>query len=159
MTCSSICHIPLTPSRQRRSGIWEYCCDRAFELALPMAFNIFFFLLFLSLFTSFPTQIFAEKEFVLTLDHSNFSDTVTKHNFVVVEFYAPWYVLFGFSYILHLRFRAADFTCYFFLLYRKIELEKFLIIINLGIHAHVWNIKYVLVDPTWLYLGKKHCLI
>lgn len=34
------------------------------------------------------------KEFVLTLDHSNFSDTVSKHNFVVVEFYAPWYVQF-----------------------------------------------------------------
>nr|XP_043629074.1 protein disulfide-isomerase-like [Erigeron canadensis] len=31
-----------------------------------------------------------EKEFVLTLDHSNFSDVVSKHNFIVVEFYAPW---------------------------------------------------------------------
>ncbi|KAK9945823.1 hypothetical protein M0R45_011319 [Rubus argutus] len=30
------------------------------------------------------------KEFVLTLDSSNFSDTVSKHDFVVVEFYAPW---------------------------------------------------------------------
>ncbi|THG08331.1 hypothetical protein TEA_011094 [Camellia sinensis var. sinensis] len=30
------------------------------------------------------------KEFVLTLDNSNFSDTVGKHDFVVVEFYAPW---------------------------------------------------------------------
>lgn len=31
------------------------------------------------------------KEFVLTLDHSNFSDVVGKHDFIVVEFYAPWY--------------------------------------------------------------------
>ncbi|KAA8546418.1 hypothetical protein F0562_002843 [Nyssa sinensis] len=30
------------------------------------------------------------KELVLNLDHSNFSDTVSKHNLVVVEFYAPW---------------------------------------------------------------------
>ncbi|KAF2296716.1 hypothetical protein GH714_001407 [Hevea brasiliensis] len=31
-----------------------------------------------------------EKEFVLTLDHSNFTDIVSKHDFIVVEFYAPW---------------------------------------------------------------------
>ncbi|PIN21224.1 Protein disulfide isomerase (prolyl 4-hydroxylase beta subunit) [Handroanthus impetiginosus] len=31
-----------------------------------------------------------EGEKVLTLDHSNFSETVSKHDFIVVEFYAPW---------------------------------------------------------------------
>ncbi|XP_047322378.1 protein disulfide-isomerase-like [Impatiens glandulifera] len=31
-----------------------------------------------------------EKEHVLTLDHSNFTDIVSKHDFIVVEFYAPW---------------------------------------------------------------------
>ncbi|KAF5735501.1 protein disulfide isomerase [Tripterygium wilfordii] len=30
------------------------------------------------------------KEHVLTLDHSNFDDVVGKHDFIVVEFYAPW---------------------------------------------------------------------
>lgn len=29
-------------------------------------------------------------EKVLTLDHSNFSEVVSKHDFIVVEFYAPW---------------------------------------------------------------------
>ncbi|GLT47125.1 hypothetical protein SLA2020_208420 [Shorea laevis] len=32
----------------------------------------------------------SKQEFVLTLDHSNFSDTLSKHKFIVVEFYAPW---------------------------------------------------------------------
>jgi len=29
---------------------------------------------------------------VLTLDAGNFSEVVAKHQFIVVEFYAPWYV-------------------------------------------------------------------
>ncbi|KAH7680788.1 protein disulfide-isomerase A1 protein [Dioscorea alata] len=31
-----------------------------------------------------------EPSFVLTLDSGNFSETVAKHRFIVVEFYAPW---------------------------------------------------------------------
>lgn len=30
------------------------------------------------------------KEYVLTLDHSNFTDVVSKQDFILVEFYAPW---------------------------------------------------------------------
>ncbi|XP_074307901.1 protein disulfide isomerase-like 1-1 [Silene latifolia] len=31
-----------------------------------------------------------KEEFVITLDHSNFSQIVSKHDFIVLEFYAPW---------------------------------------------------------------------
>ncbi|KAG6500670.1 protein disulfide-isomerase-like [Zingiber officinale] len=31
-----------------------------------------------------------EPSFVLTLEHANFSETIGKHPFIVVEFYAPW---------------------------------------------------------------------
>ncbi|XP_027331944.1 protein disulfide-isomerase-like isoform X1 [Abrus precatorius] len=58
-----------------------------------MAHSIWFFF-FVSLLSLFASQISANeteaKEFVLTLDHSNFSDTVSNYNFIVVEFYAPW---------------------------------------------------------------------
>ncbi|XP_052191016.1 protein disulfide-isomerase [Diospyros lotus] len=40
--------------------------------------------------SSFASETEDSKEFVLTLDHSNFSETVSKHSFIVVEFYAPW---------------------------------------------------------------------
>ncbi|KAF8377051.1 hypothetical protein HHK36_030423 [Tetracentron sinense] len=62
-----------------------------------MAFRVstWFCMIALSLFVSSLGVISAEgedqsQEFVLTLDHSNFSEIVSKNNFVVVEFYAPW---------------------------------------------------------------------
>ncbi|KAE9608975.1 hypothetical protein Lal_00020033 [Lupinus albus] len=59
-------------------------------MAVRVSICFLFFVFALSL-----TQISADesaesKEFVLTFDHSNFSDTITKHDFIVVEFYAPW---------------------------------------------------------------------
>ncbi|RRT54797.1 hypothetical protein B296_00012935 [Ensete ventricosum] len=40
----------------------------------------------------------AEPSFVITLDASNFSETVSKHDFIVVEFYAPWFHQLPFFY-------------------------------------------------------------
>ncbi|XP_062099280.1 protein disulfide-isomerase [Humulus lupulus] len=63
---------------------------------VPISFLIFSFCI---LFVSSLNVISAEeteskesesKEFVLTLDHSNFNETITKSKFIVVEFYAPW---------------------------------------------------------------------
>ncbi|XP_021759718.1 protein disulfide-isomerase-like [Chenopodium quinoa] len=57
----------------------------------------FFLVSLLALFASIPASESTDssassdaKEFVLTLDHTNFSETVAKHDFIVVEFYAPW---------------------------------------------------------------------
>jgi len=52
-------------------------------------FACFSILLLLSLFVS-SIRSEETKEFVLTLDHSNFTETISKHDFIVVEFYAPW---------------------------------------------------------------------
>ncbi|CAI0576567.1 unnamed protein product [Linum tenue] len=54
-------------------------------------FSIFFFVFALVLIAAVSAAEEAQsKEFVLTLDHTNFTDAVTKHDFIVVEFYAPW---------------------------------------------------------------------
>jgi len=68
----------------------------ASEKTMAGKITICSFVFVFSLLLSLPSQISAHeseaKEFVLTLDHSNFSDTVKKHNLIVVQFYAPWYV-------------------------------------------------------------------
>lgn len=57
-------------------------------------FSILVLSLFASSVRSEETAATTEtKEFVLTLDHTNFTETINKHDFIVVEFYAPWYLI------------------------------------------------------------------
>ncbi|KAJ0867601.1 putative protein disulfide-isomerase [Helianthus annuus] len=54
-------------------------------------FFFFFFMFFCDFaISSHIASATEEDEYVLTLDHSNFSQVVSKHKFIVVEFYAPW---------------------------------------------------------------------
>ncbi|KAL2521259.1 Protein disulfide isomerase-like 1-2 [Forsythia ovata] len=47
--------------------------------------------IYLALIALLNVSVVAEEgDKVLTLDHSNFSEVVSKHDFIVVEFYAPW---------------------------------------------------------------------
>lgn len=50
-------------------------------------------LLLFSIYAVFSTEDGAEESLthVVKLDVSNFEDVVSKHPFIVVEFYAPWY--------------------------------------------------------------------
>ncbi|XP_042520453.1 protein disulfide-isomerase-like [Macadamia integrifolia] len=60
---------------------------------VPICFCIFVFCLFISFHGLVSASEGGEgkaKEFVVTLDSSNFYDTVNNHSFIVVEFYAPW---------------------------------------------------------------------
>ncbi|PIA47457.1 hypothetical protein AQUCO_01400244v1 [Aquilegia coerulea] len=60
----------------------------ASRVRVSICFSLLVSLLFVSSISA--TEEESKKEFVLTLDHSNFSETVDKHPFIVVEFYAPW---------------------------------------------------------------------
>uniref|UniRef100_A0A2P2LS74 protein disulfide-isomerase n=1 Tax=Rhizophora mucronata TaxID=61149 RepID=A0A2P2LS74_RHIMU len=50
----------------------------------------FYLCVLLSVTLAISAEESESKEHVLTLDHSNFTDTVSKHDFIIVEFYAPW---------------------------------------------------------------------
>lgn len=64
------------------------------EMATRVPICLFVLGIAFSIFASSLVKISAAeeeaKEFVLTLTQSNFTDIVSKHDFVVVEFYAPW---------------------------------------------------------------------
>lgn len=103
----------------------EYRSRRASSIALTMASSslIRFCVLASVLFSASFFEIYAEeaaaKEFVITLDNSNFSDVVSKHNFIVVEFYAPWYgfLLLSFGFLVcHFLFVLVKFPSQIFLM-------------------------------------------
>ncbi|CAL0305504.1 unnamed protein product [Lupinus luteus] len=57
-------------------------------MAVKLSICVLIFALSLSLISADESA--ESKEFVLTLDNSNFTDIVSKHDYIVVEFYAPW---------------------------------------------------------------------
>ncbi|KAA8547045.1 hypothetical protein F0562_003474 [Nyssa sinensis] len=59
-------------------------------MATRVSNGLFVFVSSLFILLNVSISAAAEGEYVLTLDSSNFSETVSKNNFVVVEFYAPW---------------------------------------------------------------------
>ncbi|KOM41559.1 hypothetical protein LR48_Vigan04g175700 [Vigna angularis] len=59
------------------------------KIAICSSVLVFLFFLLLAPLSQISAHESETQEFVLTLDHSNFSDTVKKHNLIVVVFYAP----------------------------------------------------------------------
>lgn len=67
----------------------ESCREKLASMAVRVSICVVFALFLIGIYASEGDES-QPKEFVLTLDHSNFAETVAKHNFIVVEFYAPW---------------------------------------------------------------------
>ncbi|GAV71959.1 Thioredoxin domain-containing protein/Thioredoxin_6 domain-containing protein [Cephalotus follicularis] len=63
---------------------------KAMAFKASILFTVCVYALTASCLTAISGEESESKEFVLTLDQSNFTDSVAKHNFIVVEFYAPW---------------------------------------------------------------------
>lgn len=102
-----------------------------------------------------------EKEFVLTLDHSNFSETVSKHKFIVVEFYAPWYILASVSISISVYIQLIYLIYYYQFIYLfrfdlmndvLTEVDLNLIMVNLKLKSlHVCRSVYLWL--IWLFVN------
>ncbi|GJS06814.1 protein disulfide-isomerase [Tanacetum coccineum] len=76
----------MPPDHSFNVTLKQYVRDSVPAMALERVHIIFFVLLA----SYYVVEADDAKEFVLTLDQSNFTQTITKHDYVLVEFYAPW---------------------------------------------------------------------
>ncbi|PWA41374.1 PDI-like 1-1 [Artemisia annua] len=76
-------------------------CCRSEELFARILITILLTSFIISSYALNTTYLQIQGEYVLTLDHSNFTQVVSDHNFLVLQFYAPWSVMF---YILNLLY-------------------------------------------------------
>lgn len=91
--CLVLCHLTLRKVYKLETQLEREKVET--ERATTMASRVSIALFFLFAIPAMASYVISaseseSKEFVLTLDHSNFNETVSRNKFIVVEFYAPW---------------------------------------------------------------------